>query len=235
MTKTTENVLIATAIAAVTSATTAIATTAASRKYLNKSVEKDKENIKMNEERLAQNIIKSEQLLGTLPDQVDKAVRFVYDNEAKSAFDRRLRSVNIEELAVNECQKTVKGIEDSVLRKYIRDTYSAQVRTTLSDEIRAYFKDGINKIVDNEIDSDFIRRTARNYVKDEINDIVEQEVEDAVDRCDIDAAIESYIDDNSNKFDTQIKKNITKILYEKFDDDFVDKVKSAIEGAVDDD
>lgn len=235
MTKTTENILVASAIAITTSITTAIIATCSNHKYLDKSVEKEKEVIKQNEEKLTQNIIKSEQLLGTLPEQVDKAVRFVYDNEARGAFERRLRNVNIEELAITECQKTIKGIEDSVLRKYIRDTYSAQVRSTLSDEIRAYFKDGINKIVDNEIDSEFIRRTARNYVKDEIGDIVEGEVEKAVDRCDVDAAIESYIEDNSNKFDTQIKKNITKILYEKFDDDFVDKVKDAIEGVVDDD
>lgn len=197
------------------------------KKHLNKTMEDEKKA-------LQKNIEESEKLLKEIPDQVDSAVRFIYDNEAKSAFERKLKTINIEELATIECQKTIKKIEDPVLRKYIRDTYSTQTRNIIEDEVKKYFKEGIKHIVDTEIDSDFIRRAAKNYIRDEAKDILEDEVERVVENSDVDEAIENYIDDNSTKFDSLIRKTITKILYEKFDDDFVDNVLQAVEDAIDD-
>ena len=184
-------------------------------RYAKKNYDKSVDDYKT---KLEENIKKSDRLVKDISDQVDAAVRFVYDNEAKSAFERRLKTINIEEVASAQCQKTIKGIEDSVLRKYIRDTYSAQVKSIVGDEIKNYFKDGIKKIVAEEIDSDFIRRSAKNCVKDSVEDILEDEIKRALDKIDFGKSVMSYIDDNSIKFDSNIKKEITKAVYDRLDD-----------------
>ena len=199
----------------------------ATRYFINSDLKEEKSKLNdaiANAEKSSQNIA----------EQVDTAVRFVYDNEARGAFERKLRSVNVEEIAVNECKNSIRKVEDSVIRQSIRNSYDSQIRKVMQDELKEYFKTGIKRLVDTEIDTDFIRRTARDYVKNETNDILEKEISNEVGKCDVSQAVEEYIDDNSSKFDTLIRKEIKKVISEKFDDDFVDRVVEAVEDSLED-
>ena len=195
----------------------------------------------------ADSIIKSvegqtDKAMKNLAEQVDAAVRFVYENGAHIAFDKRLKTINVEAIAENLCRSEIQRCEDSVIRRRIQDEYSAQIRQVMQNELKEYFKKGIKEIVDADIDSDFIRRTAKQYVKDNAVDILEDEikkavrnynvdarVEDIIDDCDFDDIVEEYINAHPSKVQGAIQKSVNTILKDKLDDEFIDRVIEAME------
>lgn len=162
--------------------------------------------------------------INDISEQVDSAVRFVYDSEARAAFDKRLKSINLEEVALSECKNNLKNIEDSVLRQQIRQSYSAQVHDVMREELKAYFQGGIKKMVDIDIDTEFIQRTAKQYVKNEVGEVLEKQVRNTMSSSDFDDAIKDYIDENTSKVDTMIRKAVGKVMAERIDDDLIEQI-----------
>ena len=175
-------------------------------------------------------------------DQVDEAVRFVYDTEARNAFDKCLKSMNVESIAEEVCKREIQTIEDSVIRRRIQAEYEGQIRKIMQEELKEYFKNGIKRMIDTDIDSEFIRRTAKTYIKDIVSDQLDDEIEKAIKSCDVDDLmkkavndcdvedlIEEYIEDHSSKINDIIRKAASQIIKEKFDDKFVEKVLESIE------
>lgn len=175
-------------------------------------------------------------------DQVDEAVRFVYDTEARNAFDKRLKSMNVESIAEEVCKREIQTIEDSVIRRRIQAEYEDQIRKVMQEELKEYFKTGIKRMIDTDIDSEFIRRTAKTYIKDIVSDQLDDEIEKAIKSCDVDDLmekaindcdvedlIEEYIEDHSSKMNDIFRKAASQIFKEKFDDKFVEKVLESIE------
>lgn len=180
-----------------------------------------------------------------IDEQVEEAVRFVYDTEARNAFDKRLKTINVESIAEEVCTREIQPIEDSVIRRRIQAEYEGQIRKVMQDELKEYFKTGIKRMIDTDIDSEFIRRTAKTYIKDIVNDQVDEQIKKAVKDCgiddlmekavnssDVDERIADYIDDHSSKLNDIIRKSVNQILKEKFDDNFVAKVIDAIEESI---
>lgn len=162
--------------------------------------------------------------INDISEQVDSAVRFVYDSEARAAFDKRLKSINLEEVALSECKNNLKNIEDSVLRQQIRQSYSAQVHDVMREELKAYFQSGIKKMVDIDIDTEFIQRTAKQYVKNEVGEVLEKQVRNTMSSSDFDDAIKDYIEENTSKIDTMIRKAVGKVMAERIDDDLIEQI-----------
>lgn len=162
--------------------------------------------------------------INDISEQVDSAVRFVYDSEARAAFDKRLKSINLEEVALSECKNNLKNIEDSVLRQQIRQSYSAQVHDVMREELKAYFQSGIKKMVDIDIDTEFIQRTAKQYVKNEVSEVLEKQVRNTMSSSDFDDAIKDYIEENTSKIDTMIRKAVGKVMAERIDDDLIEQI-----------
>ena len=172
-----------------------------------------------------------------ISEQVDTAVRFVYDNEAKSAFERKLRTINLEEVSANLCKEYVKKLDDTMLRKMIRETYDSQIKSAMHDELKTYFEEGIKRFIDTDIDSEFIRRTAKTYIKDEVRDILSDEIKEAIDDCNVDQKIEIAI--AKRDISRQVTKAITSfdctyLFEDKVDDlDFEEIAEKMIKDAID--
>ena len=186
----------------------------------------------------------ADKAMKNLAEQVDAAVRFVYENGAQIAFEKRLKTINIEMIAENLCRSEIHKCEDTVITRIIRDEYSGQIRQVMQNELKEYFKKGIKEMVDVDIDADFIRRIAKQYVKDNAIDILEDEikkavrnynvagrVEDIIEDCDLDDAVEEYINSHPSKLQEAIRKSVNTILKDKLDDDFIDRVIEAMEEA----
>ncbi len=188
----------------------------------------DKKDLKEKEEELTKAIANAKDQANDISNKVDEAVRFVYDNEAKRAFDRKLQTINLEELATNICKRNLQKIEDSVIRKQIEQAYVTQIRGTMKDCLKDYFKDGIKKMVDDEIDTDFIRRMAKTCVKDDVHDILESEVEKMVRDCDVSDVMADYIDSHSTKYDASIKRVINDAVGNDIDDRLEDMIGSKL-------
>lgn len=172
-------------------------------------------------------------------DQVERAVRFVYNTEARSAFERKLKTVNLEEISVAVCKDTIRKLDDTTIKQMIRESYESQIKTVMRNELEKYFKDGIKRLIDTDIDSEFIRRTAKTYVKDEVRDVLSEEVKEAVDRCDLEKCIDNALS-SSREFSRQIRWAIDNYDYgeliedELRDVDFDDIAKDVIIDYVDD-
>lgn len=184
----------------------------------------------------------TDKAMKNLSEQVDTAVRFVYENGAKIAFDKRLKTINIEMIAENLCRSEIHRCEDTVISRRIRDEYSGQIHQVMQNELKEYFKKGIKEMVDADIDADFIRRTAKQYVKDNASDILEDEVkksvrnynvddhiEDIINNCDLDDAVEEYINSHPSKLQEAIRKSVNAILKDKLDNKFIDRVIESME------
>lgn len=173
-------------------------------------------------------------------DQVERAVRFVYNTEARSAFERKLKTVNLEEISVAVCKDAIRKLDDTMIKQMIRENYESQIKTVMRNELEKYFKDGIKRLIDTDIDSEFIRRTAKTYVKDEVRDVLSEEVKEAVGRCNIEKCIDDALS-NSREFSKQIRWAIENYDYddlikEELRDyvDFDDLAKDVIIDYVDD-
>lgn len=173
-------------------------------------------------------------------DQVERAVRFVYNTEARSAFERKLKTVNLEEISVAVCKDAIRKLDDTTIKQMIRENYESQIKTVMRNELEKYFKDGIKRLIDTDIDSEFIRRTAKTYVKDEVRDVLSEEVKEAVDRCNIEKCIDDTLS-NSREFSKQIRWAIDNYDYDDLikDElrdyvDFEDIAKDVIIDYVDD-
>ena len=173
-----------------------------------------------------------------ISDQVDTAVRFVYDNEAKSAFERKLRTINLEEVSANLCKEYIKKLDDTMLRKMIRETYDSQIKSTMRDELKSYFEEGIKRFIDSDIDTEFIRKTAKAYIRDEVKDVLIDEIKEAIDDCNVEQKIEIAIArrDISRLVSREIERfDCTYLFEDKVGDLDFDKiaekvVKEAIDG-----
>ena len=198
-------------------------------------------DISNEKEKLENTLAKADEKIKNIDEQVDSAVRFVYDSEAKNAFDKRLRAVNIETVAESVCKAEIRKIEDSVIRRQIKSEYESQIHRVMQDEIKEYFKTGIKQMIDVDIDSEFVRRTAKQYIKDSIEDIVETEVKRAVDKCDIDKNVEDAIEDldmedvvedyfnsHTRKVQGILQSAVEKVLRDKLNDAVIEKVADTI-------
>ena len=189
-------------------------------------------------DKLESTVEKADAKIKNFDDEVDKAVRFVYDTEARNAFDKRLKSVNVEALAEGICKTEIHKVEDSVIRREIKSQYDKQIKTVMESELKEYFKEGIKKYIDVDIDSDFIRRTAKQYIRDIVDEAVETEAEKAVDACDVekliekeldlDDFVEDYFDSNQKKILASIERSARDILEDKFSEDVIDDIVEAI-------
>ena len=171
-------------------------------------------------------------------EQIETAVRFVYDNEAKAAFERKLRTINLEEMSYNICKDSIRKLDETMLRKLIRDTYDSQIKSVMREELKKYFEEGIKRFIDADIDSEFIRKTAKNYIRDEAEDKLSDEIDKIIKNYDVTRMIERAIDRmNLEKRIDKIVDNFdcSDLFEESVDDvDFEYLAEKAIREAVDD-
>lgn len=197
-----------------------------------------KDTISSKKAELDETIEEAKRRTNDISDQVDTAVRFVYDNEAKSAFERKLRTINLEEVSANLCKDYIKKLDDTMLRKMIRETYDSQIKSTMRDELKSYFEEGIKRFIDADIDTEFIRKTAKTYIRDEVKDILVDEIKEAIDDCNVDQKIEIAIAkrDISRLVSREIERfDCTYLFEDKVDDlDFDEIAEKAVKEAIDD-
>lgn len=191
-----------------------------------KTIERVDKEISREKLRLKVALDDAKESVKDISEMVDNAVRFVYDTEAKDAFDRRLKKLDIESVAVNECKTAIKPLEDKVLSKMFREEYLGSVHKVVQDELVSYFRDNIKKITVDLIDDDFIKKTAKHAVNDAVESAVETEVRDAVDEFDLDTFFENYFDDSRS-----FKKDYKKAIENYLDDNLKDLVDELVEEA----
>lgn len=169
------------------------------------------------EKELSDTIAKAQRELDNLHEGVADAVRKVYAEEARNEFSSSLKKVNVAAMAERYCEKSVKELEESTIRKALKDGYSSKADKLVKEELEKFFADGIHKYIDGVIDEESIRRLTRKYVNDRLDDIVGDIVEKKVSDSDIREAAESYIRHHSSEYEYYIRKALRDSIFEEDD------------------
>lgn len=160
----------------------------------------------------------AKQVVENISDEVDKAVRFIYENEAKDSFERRLKKVDLDDICKGICREIVERENQAVISRLFTISYRDQVHEVVRTEVKSSAFDFINKKVNDLIDDDFVKETAKTKIKSVVSTKVEELVQDEVDDVDFDDLVKEYLDDNEDHFEKIFKKASKKYLEEQEED-----------------
>lgn len=181
------------------------------KKLLTGQVEKDKKDL---EEKLEE----ADKVIKDVNRQIDRTVTSVYAKEAKEIFRSRLDAFDLKTVAIRECKDSMKTITETELNRIIRERYSSEITSSIRSEIERKCQGEIQHAVSMYVNEDYIKQISRKYINEETKDILERQIEKAIDSCDINDIVSDYLDDNSIRFDSILRKAITKAVKEKVED-----------------
>lgn len=179
------------------------------------------------EKELSETIAKAQKELDNLHEGVADAVRKVYSEEAKKEFSSSLKRVNVEAMAERYCEKSVKDLEETTIRKVLKDGYSSKADKLVKEELEKFFADGIHKYIDGVIDEESVRRITRKYVNDRLDEIVENFVEKKISGDDIKESVENYIRHHASEYDYYIRRALMDSIRDE--DDIGKEIMNSIE------
>lgn len=160
----------------------------------------------------------AKQAVENISDEVDKAVKFIYENEAKDSFERRLKKMDFDGAFNRICNEIAEREHRETIARLFTTLYRDNVNEIVRAEIKYAASDFIAKKVNDLIDDDFVKETAKTKIKSVVSTKVEELVQDEVDDVDFDDLVKEYLEDNEDHFEKIFKKASKKYLEEQEED-----------------